>query len=436
MLLTLHRNTKRTFAEHPRGSQCWSNKNHPLRPEHFALNSRKKVWLNCDKCPHTFDISCLNANAGKWCQYCCTPQKKLCDDIKCNWCNKRSCASLSDKIKNAWMDSNDKTPCEVLLGSEYKVSLFCANCEHIFEKLANTLKKGSWCSYCSKNNWKWCGKEGCEFCHNKSMAASHRVNNWSDKNKKKPHEVSICAAAKYWFNCNKCIEEGAPYHLFEVAPSKISTYNCWCKYCSSKWEWCGKKGCEVCRKRSVASQSCAKYWSPNNKKKPYEVPLASNIKYLFICPECKQEWGISPNNIKHGNWCSCKKNKTETKLLKWLQKQPFKKKVKHQYKPKWCSTEYHCIMKGEHKTRRYQYSYDYLITLENEKQLIIELDGAQHYVDNIYFKTTALHQQIRDAYKERKARQHKLKVIRILQEDVYYDRNDWESNLIHMVDSC
>ena len=74
------------------------------------------------------------------------------------------------------------------------------------------------------------------------------------------------------------------------------------------------------------------------------------------------------------------------------------------------------------------YSYDFFVTFQNGKQLIIELDGRQHF-EQVSNWETPLHNQIRDKYKEIKARQHKLKVIRILQEDVWYDRNDWEAIL-------
>ena len=62
------------------------------------------------------------------------------------------------------------------------------------------------------------------------------------------------------------------------------------------------------------------------------------------------------------------------------------------------------------------------------KQLIIELDGRQHFEQVSNWKSP-FHNQIRDAYKERKARQHKIHVIRILQEDVWEDKNNWEKKL-------
>jgi very-short-patch-repair endonuclease len=85
-------------------------------------------------------------------------------------------------------------------------------------------------------------------------------------------------------------------------------------------------------------------------------------------------------------------------------------KVIHQAKFNWC----------KHTTFL---PFDFYIPSNN---LIIELDGRQHHIqvsnwDNP-FKT-----QIKDAYKERMARQNGYTVLRLLQEDVLYDKTDWKS---------
>jgi len=46
-----------------------------------------------------------------------------------------------------------------------------------------------------------------------------------------------------------------------------------------------------------------------------------------------------------------------------------------------------------------------------------------------FFKRTALENQIRDKYKEKKARENNINIIRICQEDVWFDKNNWEDNL-------
>ena len=69
-----------------------------------------------------------------------------------------------------------------------------------------------------------------------------------------------------------------------------------------------------------------------------------------------------------------------------------------------------------------------MITFDNKKQVIIELDGAQHFIQISNWKTP-LHNQIRDKYKEFKAKKHGIKIIRCIQEDVFMERNNWDNKL-------
>ena len=81
---------------------------------------------------------------------------------------------------------------------------------------------------------------------------------------------------------------------------------------------------------------------------------------------------------------------------------------------------------------KYQYRYDFLVTLKNKKQLIIELDGVQHY-KQVWKWKSPLEQQIRDKYKEFKAKKHNLDIVRCIQEDVYNDNNKWDIQLLNML---
>ena len=95
-----------------------------------------------------------------------------------------------------------------------------------------------------------------------------------------------------------------------------------------------------------------------------------------------------------------------------------------------CSTESFkgVNKKKELKNGKYQYRHDFLITFNNKKKLIIELDGIQHYEQVSNWKGP-FEQQIRDKYKEFKARKHKIPLIRCKQEDVLMDRNNWKKKL-------
>lgn len=405
------------FSEHPR-ARNWSD-NNELKPHQVAMKTHKKFWFDCDKCPHAFDSTLANiTNGGNWCPYC--SNNKVCGDTKCEFCFKKSFAS-HPKAKY-WSDKNNKNPYMVALNCHTKYLFDCPTCPHSFPAAPHTVNGSNcWCPYCA--NRSVCGEKGCEFCLKKSFASHPKAKYWSNKNKLKPYQVSRCSNKKFLFDCPTCP------HLFPCKLGNISCNGRWCPYCAiPNKKLCGNSECKFCFNKSIASHEKANCWSDENKLKQYEVALNSNKKFLWSCDNCGKPFLKRCADVNRGGWCPYCTNTTEIKLLKWLLKQYWIKKVKHQYKPKWCSTEYCCIIKGDYKTKRYQYSYDFFVTFQNGKQLIIELDGRQHFEQVSNWKTP-LHNQIRDKYKEIKARQHKLKVIRILQEDVWYDRNDWKAIL-------
>ena len=58
------------------------------------------------------------------------------------------------------------------------------------------------------------------------------------------------------------------------------------------------------------------------------------------------------------------------------------------------------------------------------KNIIIEIDGIGHFVQVAKWKTPQ-HNRKRDLYKMKCANENGFSVIRILQEDVFYDTYDW-----------
>jgi hypothetical protein len=69
--------------------------------------------------------------------------------------------------------------------------------------------------------------------------------------------------------------------------------------------------------------------------------------------------------------------------------------------------------------------YDFAI---EENKIIIELDGLQHFVQVSNWNSPENIQQ-RDKYKMKQANDNGYSVIRILQEDVYYDKYNWLDEL-------
>ena len=422
--------------------ECWQEEN-KLKPRDVFKSSGKKYKFNCDVCNHDFCSSlCKVYGENSWCIYC--SNQKLCNKEDCNHCYNNSFASYQEKTSNdklkieCWHEENKLKPRDVFKSSSKKYKFNCDVCNHDFySSLCNVSRLNNWCPYCS--NQKLCNKEDCNYCYNNSFASYQektsndklKIECWHEENKLKPRQVFKKSNKKYKFNCDKC------NHDFYSCLNMISGRNIWCHYCSNK-KICNKEDCIHCYNNSFASYEGKtlnnklkiECWHEENKLKPRDVFKKTNKKFKFNCDICNHNFYSCLNMISGQNtWCPICKNKTEKKLYNWLLEKEFIKEVKKEYKPIWCSTIYKTIIKNKMKEKRYQYSYDFLITFNNKKKVIIELDGEQHFKQVSNWKSP-LHNQIRDKYKEIKAKQNGLKIIRCIQEDVFMERNNWNEKLM------
>jgi very-short-patch-repair endonuclease len=387
----------KSFASHEK-AKYWSVKN-LLSPYQVFKYSGKKYIFDCI-CGHELNTTLAHISNGLWCKYC--TNHSLCNN-ECQECFYKSFASY-EKSKY-WSKKNVLTPRQVFKSSGKKF-IFDCECGHEFESILNNISKGIWCPYC--DNKSLCNKE-CHTCFKTSFASHAKSIYWSKKNVLTPRQVFKSSGKKFIFDC----ECG---HEFETILSNISTQGQWCLYCCVPSRYlCEKNNCNQCFNKSFASHEKSKYWSKKNILIPSQVFKYSGKKFIFDC-ECGHEFETILSNISHGQWCSICKNKTEAKLLEWL-KQNFKQfTIVRQKKFEWCRN-------------KQRLPFDFYI---KELNLIIELDGRQHFIqisnwdspDNIRFA---------DVFKMNAALKHDITVIRLLQEDVYKDKNDWESKLFDSI---
>jgi len=194
----------------------------------------------------------------------------------------------------------------------------------------------------------------------------------------------------------------------------ITGQNIFCPYCSNQ-SLCENLECETCAEKTFATCSKSEHWSDENSKLPSEVFKNSNIKYKFICPSCMQVYEATPSSVMRGCWCICQKNKSEAKLLNFL-KSKLTVNIKTQAKFDWC------------KNMTYL-PFDFLI---EEFRLIIELDGLQHF-SQVRNWSCPSDTQKNDIYKMKCANLCDYSVIRIFQEDVWNDKNDWQTKLMNCI---
>lgn len=342
----------------------------------------------------------------------CSSKSKLCQNNKCTICFNRSLAS--HHRAEQWSDKNKLKPRDVCKGSQKKYIFDCDNCDHEFDcSLAHVtnIKDPRWCPYCSNPPKKLCLYKNCEDCLEKSFASNKKAKYWSDKNDLSAREIFKSARKKCYFDCSKC------KHTFDIFPNTITNDKQWCPYCGGQ-KLCDDDNCNFCFEKSFASHEKSKYWSDDNDKIPRQIFKNTHHKYIFDCEVCKLNFLMDPHHIfSLNNWCPYCKKKTEKKLLKWLIKHKYQYTFQAKYE--WCKNP---------KTSRHL-PFDFAI---EKYKIIIELDGMQHFEKVYKMQDPEITQSV-DIYKMHCAFKNGYTIIRLLQPDVFLDKNNWEANLINSI---
>ena len=244
-----------------------------------------------------------------------------------------------------------------------------------------------------------------EIPFDKSFASHEKAKYWSDKNELDPRQLFKNSNTKYIFKCDKCI------HIFNISLANINAGS-WCPYCNGNHKLCDDNDCKDCYNKSFASHEKSKFWSDKNKTTVRQEFKNSNKKFLFNCDK-NHNFSANLGNISNGCWCPYCVNKTEQKLYDNLQ--PIYNNLEQQFKVEWCKSDF---------TNKC-YPFDFIL---EEHKIIIELDGIQHFeqVSN-WDSPQKTHE--RDKYKMKQANDNGYSIIRILQEDVFYDTYQWLEEL-------
>ena len=194
-------------------------------------------------------------------------------------------------------------------------------------------------------------------------------------------------------------------------------------------------GCPFCAKHSLKNciHQSLKYkfphicdewdYSKNINLDPEKINIGSSLKVHWKCKlDNTHEWQAKIcQRIYNKTNCPFCKNKTENKLFNWLKKNYKKMDITRQMRFDWC--------KREKTNKLCSYSYDFLI---KDYNLLIELDGRQHFTQVSNWDDPKITQE-RDIFKIKKALENNYSIIRLLQTDVYYDKNNWKNILKNMI---
>ena len=306
-------------------------------------------------------------------------------------------------------------PRDVSLNSHTKYWFKCNVCNHDIDiSLDKVNGLNRWCCYCA--NQKRCKNEDCDHCLKNSFAIHPKHKFWHKtlNGHIKPRDVSISSGKKYWFKCNEC------NHDFDIRLDDVN-HGKWCGYCSKPLKkLCKNEDCDHCKQNSFAIHPKSEFWHKtlNGNVKPRDVSLNSHTKYWFGCNECNHDFDIRLDKVNSGNWCRYCKNKTELKLKNFLENN-YTYKIIKEFKKEWSRNP---------NTKQFL-RYDFCFS---EIKLIIELDGRQHF-EQVSNWGCPDEQKKTDIYKMKVANENGYKIIRILQEDVLYDRNDWQNKLTEII---
>lgn len=300
-----------------------------------------------------------------------------------------------------WSIRNTLKPNQVALNSHKKFWFDCGKCGHEFEQDPNHINIWNrWCPYCS--NQKLCENKECITCNNKSFASHPKSIYLSNKNELTARQLFLNCNKKFKFNCDKC------QHIFDITLNKITSLSRWCPYCSNQ-KLCDNEECSMCWNKSFASIERSKLLNDKSIN-PRMLFKTTNNKYCFNCDKCKRQFNKALSQITYGSWCSFCVNKTEQILFDKL----FERynSLKRQFKINWCKNKYYL-------------PFDFVI---EERKIIIELDGKQHFEQICNWQSPEKNREI-DIYKMKCANENGYSIIRILQKDVYKNKYNWLSEL-------
>jgi very-short-patch-repair endonuclease len=387
-----------SFAEHPK-SQFLVDKD--IDVSKIKCGSCMKYLFQCDKCNHQFESAISNVVAlGRWCPYCCVPSRKLCHNDECNDCFQRSFASHP---KSKCLIDKTLDPRRLIGGSNKSYEFLCDICDHVFQIQLVSVKAGCWCPYCCSPPKMLCNDDECQRCFDRSFAAHPKSACLADK-LINPRMISIQNDKSYLFDCDKCS------HQFTKPIYSITskTSPSWCPYCVNQ-KLCD---CLDCFHKSFALHPKSAFVVDKTIDLG-KITLGANKKLMFECDVCLSKFESAVYHVTSKNnprWCPFCTNKSEKILHEYLL--TLYPDIIYQYRVEWCKNKNHL-------------PFDICIPSLN---IIIELDGIQHFKKISNWGEPEKRRQI-DIYKMTCAIANGFSIIRLFQEDLFYNRIDWKNEL-------
>lgn len=440
------------------------SKNGSLKPEQLTPFSSVIVWWQCLTNPtHVWEQSVLQRNRAK------SPCKICRGAIGLSKTN--NLLLVYPRIAAQWdpYENGELTPDRVSPMSHKFVHWRCLNDHsHKWEQRVYERVRGeSTCLIC--DGIIISPVYNLQVIHPEVAGLWHHTRN----NGIEPSDISPSTASVYWWECgfghewqrpvndqirsmgcSKCnlntvseaynlavsypdvAREWHPTRNGAITPDKIgpsSSIRCWW-LCSNGHEWedpvyyrtKSQPGCQYCVGRyptasyNIATEmpEVAKQWHPskNHPITPYEVTPTSTVKYWWVCDSCSHEWFTSPYSRRRTGCIRCNyRGISCRRFINSLTDAGFN-----------IIPEYNVIKNPEtgHYLRADVYLVDY--------NLIIEIDGKQHFVQVMDWKSPKVTQQS-DAIKMIAAAGRNISTLRLYQPDIYNHEGVYVKRVIELL---
>ena len=372
----------------------------------YTCASNKKLVWKCktnNEC-HIWETTVshrTDKNSATGCPYC--TNTKVCTCEKCG----QSLYYTHPELRELWDDPIEEMK-KYTKGSELTMNNWkcIKNRNHKWKALISSITQGHGCPYCNGGTSKVMNEDSLYYTNPELR------DEWVGDIEEMKKYAKYSGASKSW----KCLKFKC--HIYESAikdRTVIKKTGCvqGCPYCCSP----SKKICDCgdCDSRSVYYTHPHLIEECKNPEILKKHTFGSKEEITCICKDCKQEWTTKINIRTRGCGCPSCLNKTEMKILKYLEGLGYNNIIQGHNKITfdWCMNE---------KTNC-KFMYDILI---KDHHIILEIDGLQHFFYVKYYKNDVEENINRDVYKMIKAKENNYSLIRLYQPDVWEDNNNWK----------
>ena len=341
------------------------------------INTHYYCWCKCEYCgkekyvrvsdlnSHTTNCRCRRERNKTQTK----PQKLKTISFQ-QWCEENDRLDLLDR----WdYDLNKYNPDVVACKSQYKIFFKCLAGKHKSKAvvLASVTCGGN------KLECDECKLEKCSFGRWCEIHKPYILDLWDyELNAFSPYEILSGSSRKVYFKCPRGLHDSQTKQINKIT----------------------NRGDDIfCHRCNSLAQYILDHYGPNsvdliwdyekNIYNPFEIAHCSS-KYVYI--KCMnnlehQSYRVLCSNFVKGRGCpSCKLEREESKLQEKVRKyieENYKYDILH---------EHECTLKAINPKTNYILPYDNQVLVSDEKNLIIEVHGVQHYnMTNSYTKLSA-----------------------------------------------